>query len=222
MKSKKHLTYCVCCHGKYKRTQENVTNHREFTDSLKNFNVSFEEVNTADYKNWGGMSGLLSMYLDTNPNLPEDGYLVSFEDDFIFLNEDALINAISVLEEKSNTLNLAYVGHGNHNLNEHGYKTASHHSSTYGNHCKWTDGGVYIFKNKKLSEIKNKLGVLPGHTSNGKDVPLPEDTEKDFTNIQHRVIEHEVGFPTRLSFYGYDIWGIPNSEIIKCMNESHT
>jgi hypothetical protein len=216
---KKHLTYCVTCHGKYKRTQENINVHRTFALSLENFEVSFEEINTEDYKNWGGMSGLLSMYLDTNPNLPEDGYLFSCEDDFMIKDVQALDNAINVLEEKSKTMNLAYVGHGSNSLNEHGYKTCADHTASFGDHCKWTDGGLYLFKNKKLLEIKNRLGVLPGHTKNNNDVPLPMDTELDFTNVTNRIFEHEVGFPTRLSYYGYDIWGIPNSQIIKNLNE---
>ena len=221
---KKHLTYCVCSHGAYERTKGNLDSHKEFALSLNEFDVSFVEINTEDYKNWGGMSGLLSMYLDTNPELLEDGYLVSCKDDVMMNDKHAMNNAITVLEEKSEIMNLAYVGHVNHNHlgGLDGYKTCPEKDKKFGAQSKWTDGGLYLFKNKKLLEIKNKLGVLPGHIKNGEDVPLPMDSTLDFENVQCRVEEHEVGFPTRLNFYGYDIWGINDSNIVHRLNTAYS
>ena len=222
---KTKLTWCVCVHDKYSRTENNIKQHEEMAKSLSSFDVDFVIVNTSKYGNWGGMSGLLSNFLDTNPKLDSDGYLVSFEDDFIFKDEDAIKNAIEVLENRSKTSNLAYVGHAGTARNEHGWKQNEKYRSLFGEHCKWTDGGCYIFKVSKLLEIKEKLGVLPGHTKNGVDYPLKKDNSFDFstnkndtTGHNNMISEHEVGFPTRLCFHGYEIYGIKNQDIIRCIN----
>lgn len=216
------LRYVVTCHAKRIRTRENIATHKKFAENLINFDVDFFEANTQDLGNWGGMIGLVDLHLESHPDLPEDGYFVCFEDDQSIKDEATLIKAINILENESKDRNLAYVGHGTNFYKNNRWKTNDSFKSKMGEWCKWTDGGLYIFKNKKLIEIKNKLKVLPGKTTaRGDDLPLAKDSNLNFENVQFRIQEHEVGFPTRLSFYGYDIFGIENENIIRKLNESY-
>ena len=222
METKKHLTYLVTCHGNYKRTANNIKEHKIFCDKLSGFNVNFCEANTQDLGNWGGMSGLTSLFLDQISDLPQGGYFACFEDDIILKNDAALSYAIKVLESESTSKNLAYVGHGKNFYKNNKWKSNNEFRHSMGEWSRWTDGGFYIFKNKKLLEIKNKLSVLPGVTTpDGKDLPLDRNSCIDFRPQKPRIIYHEVGFPTRLSFHGYEILGIHDHNFIGRLSESY-
>jgi hypothetical protein len=220
--NKMKLRYVATCHGKRARTKENIAIHKEFAENLINFDVDFFEVNTQDLGNWGGMIGLVSLHLESHPDLPEDGYLACFEDDFMLKDEEALIRAINTIESESKDKNLAYVGHGTNFYNGNNWKACQDWKDRMGEWAKWTDGGLYVFKNSKLIEIKNKLKVLPGKTTpDGTDVPLDRNSNLDFKETITRIWEHEVGFPTRLSLHGYEIFAIENENFIRRLNESY-
>lgn len=178
-------------------------------------------------KNWGGGVGLLDQALEQIPNLAE--YVLFFEADVHIKNPDCFDKMKFILQSRTD---LVYVGHI---LSEYHWveqidcvneipiyvKHAPNmqESLMCGDCCYWSDGGIYFFDSIRLLNAKEKLKVLPGFVTKNNDGtitdnPLCVNSTINFRDQGQRVLYHEVGFPSRLKYHGFNFAAVVGMETV--------